>query len=154
MNKGYFALIAAGCVFLSVAQLILPKGKMNKCVTCLLSACFALIVISPFAKGGDLFSSNIFDYEAEPVGNYDVVTSIDDYLAEEYAETYKKSLLQSDIVAESVKVEFCRAKLQKIRVYLSNLVIIDDDGSINSNVIADYVADVLSVDSDKVEIYV
>ncbi len=154
MTQGYFALIAAGCIFLSLAQLILPKGKTNKCVTCLLSACFALVVVSPLVKSGDLFSPDIFDYETGADGSYGAATCIDDYLNEEYEEIYKKLLLQSDIVTESLKLEFCRAKLQKISVYLSNLVIIGDDGSINSNVIADYVAKVLNVDSDKVEIYV
>ena len=152
--KGYFVLIAAGCVFLSLAQLILPKGKTNKCVTCMLAVCFALIIIGPLQKGGDLFSSKFFAYDEVPDESVEAATFLDDYLAEKYADNYKKLLLQSGIVAESVKVEFCRAKLQKLSVYLSNLVIIDEDGSINSNVIADYVANVLSVSSDKVEIYV
>ena len=113
-----------------------------------------MVVVSPLTKSGNLFSPDIFDCETGADGSYGAATCIDDYLSEEYEEIYKKLLLQSDIVTESLKVEFCRAKLQKISVYLSNLVIIGDDGSINSNVIADYVAKVLNVDSDKVEIYV
>ena len=70
-----------------------------------------------------------------------------------YENTYIIILEDYDLIAERVEVEICRSEIQKIRIYLSNLVIKDSDERININVITKYISEILNADIDKIEVY-
>ena len=65
----------------------------------------------------------------------------------------KSRLLDVDLVAERVEVEYCRGLIEKIDIYLSNAVFTDESKHIDNNVIADYVCKELNLDRGKVSVY-
>ena len=146
MTKLYFISVTVGCIFLALSELILPQGKIKKCAAYALSVCFALIVISPFTKNDDSFFTIITSDDT-------VEDTLERLTEKSYENTYIIILEDYDLIAERVEVEICRSEIQKIRIYLSNLVIKDSDERININVITKYISEILNADIDKIEVY-
>ena len=59
----------------------------------------------------------------------------------------------NDLICEKVIVEISNTSIKKIKIFLSNLVIPEDNEHINNIVIANFVAEILGVNAEKVEIY-
>lgn len=152
--KSYVTLILVACVCVSLAELILPQGKIKKCACVALSAVFALTAAYPLAKNeiSESFSyafGEVFSAEYDKAVN-DV---IEDNIKTSYAKGVKSRLLDVDLVAERVEVEYCRGLIEKIDIYLSNAVFTDESKHIDNNVIADYVCKELNLDRGKVSVY-
>ena len=152
--KSYVILILVACVCISLAELILPQGKIKKCACVALSAVFALTAAYPLAKNeiGESFSYAFGEVSSV---EYDKAVSdiIEDKIQTSYAEGVKNRLLDIDLVAERVEVEYCRGQITKIDIYLSNAVFTDETEHIDNNVIADYVCKELNLDRGKVSVY-
>lgn len=152
--KIYLTTIAASCIMLSLTELIAPDGRTKNCVIAVISIAFAAIVFSPLVKSDVIsLSVPVFSYENSITIDENAERSLNVKVASGYASDIKKQLLNIDLVAEDVKVEYCRGEIQKIEVYLSNLVISEDDGHINNNVIADYVSKELGINRDRLFVY-
>ena len=153
--KIYLAGVAAGCVALSLIELISPDGKTKKCVTAALSVAFVAIVIAPVLKSKtDFFVFPSLSVSGEVVTDKNVEDAVAVRLSETYSEDLKKRLKGIDLIAERVDVEICRGEIEKIKVYLSNLVITEGCEHINSNVIADYVCERLGINKEILAVYV
>lgn len=153
VTKWYFISVTVGCIFLALSELILPQGKIKKCAAYALSVCFALIVISPFTKNDDSFFTMITSENTSIVPDDTVEDTLERLTEKSYENTYIIILEDYDLIAERVEVEICRSEIQKIRIYLSNLVIKDSDERININVITKYISEILNADIDKIEVY-
>ncbi|MBO4262290.1 MAG: hypothetical protein J5903_00710 [Clostridia bacterium] len=149
--KTYIISVLVAAVLFSLCEMIVPSGKIKTTVKLVLSAAFALVMIAP-----------IFDFDASELFSFDVETEtaqaeltayVDEKTSSTYGKYIKEILLQNDLVAEKVEVEICRMKIEKVRIYLSNLVIPENDGHINNNVIGEYVAGLLGLNCETVEIY-
>lgn len=152
--KIYLTTIAASCIMLSLTELIAPDGRTKNCVITVISIAFAAIVFSPMVKSDVInLSVPVFSYENSITIDENAERLLNVKVASGYASDIKKQLLNIDLVAEDVKVEYCRGEIQKIEVYLSNLVISEDDGHINNNVIADYVSKELGINRDRLFVY-
>lgn len=152
--KSYVILILVACVCVSLAELILPQGKIKKCACVALSAVFALTAAYPLAKGemGDVFSYVIGD--VSPIECDKAMNDfIENKIRTSYAEGIKSRLLDIDLVAERVDVEYCRGQILKTDIYLSNAVFTDEAKHIDNNVIADYVCKELNLNREKVSVY-
>ncbi len=152
--SAYLICVALSSVFLSLSELILPRGKTKNCVKIVLSVCFALILIKPFAIKTAIGDSGSIAANDTLEISVDVSDEIDKILAKSYENDIKTELLRNDLVCESVNVEICRGEIKKIRIYLSNFVIIDEQAGINNIVVRNYVAEKLKFSPDKIEIYV
>lgn len=153
--KVYLAGVAAGCVALSLVELISPDGKTKRCVAAALSVAFVAIALAPVLKSEtDSFVFPSLSIDGEVVTDKNVEDTVAVRLSEIYSEDLKKMLKDIDLIAERVDVEICRGEIEKIEVYLSNLVITDDCEHINSNVIADYVCERLEINKEILAVYV
>ena len=152
--KVYLSGIVASCVFISLAELLLPQGKLKKCCVSALSAVFALVVLFPMVKTRLTELNFNFGDTTEISADDGVCGLISDRLSETAEQDIKSELLKIDLVAEKVKVEFCRGEIKKISIYLSNAVFADESKHIDNNVIADYVCKELKLEREKVEVYV
>ena len=145
--------------FLSVAlftlvKIFLPKGKINSAATFVISAAMFLCLLKPALA---LFSSDITKNPFGKSAEFSEATEITNYLdskTEEYYEkAYYEALKRDNLICEKVNVEICDNKIKKIEIYLSNLVIAENDEHININVIADYVADLIGEEREIVCVY-
>ncbi len=151
--KTYLITILITIVLISVVQLALPKGKTSETATKILS--FALIFC--FLKPLGTFSLNLIDRDklnseisgsVAAFGNY-----VDENLEKYYETCFFETLKANDLICEKVIVEICNKKLIKTEIYLSNLVIAENNEHININVITDYVAEKLGIDRGCLTVY-
>lgn len=151
--KTYLITILITIVLISVVQLALPKGKTSETATKILS--FALIFC--FLKPLGTFSLNLIDRDklnSEVSGNVAAFGNYVDENLEKYYETcFFETLKANDLICEKVIVEICNKKLIKTEIYLSNLVIAENNEHININVITDYVAEKLGIDRGCLTVY-
>ncbi len=151
--KTYLITILITIVLISVVQLALPKGKTSETATKILS--FALIFC--FLKPLGTFSLNLIDRDklnSEVSGNVAAFGNYVDENLEKYYETcFFETLKANDLICEKVIVEICNKKLIKTEIYLSNLVIAENNEHININVITDYVAEKLGIDRGRLTVY-
>ena len=148
--KEYFITVFITVVVISLIQILLPKGKISKAATCVLS----VVITFCFFNVAKLFPlENIFDLTeaATDCGNLDEY--VDKNLKEYYECAFFTVMKENDLICERVYVEICDKKLTKIEIYLSNLVIDGDNEHINNNVITDYVAAALGVDKEILTVY-
>ena len=153
--KEYLISIVLTAVSIAISELILPQGKLKTIVNTVFSLTMLISVISPLSSSEEINADFIFNEIDSNLNQYD--SSINNYFdmrAEElYAIQFKNQLLENDLVAEQIIVEIYNMKINKIKIYLSNLVIPEENSHINNNVIAIYIANVLEVDQEMVEVY-
>ena len=153
--KEYLISIVLTAVSIAISELILPQGKLKTIVNTVFSLTMLISVISPLSSSEEINADFIFNEIDSNLNQYD--SSINNYFdmrAEElYAIQFKNQLLENNLVAEQIIVEIYNMKINKIKIYLSNLVIPEENSHINNNVIAIYIANVLEVDQEMVEVY-
>lgn len=151
--KAYLITILVTIVLISVVQLALPKGKTSETATKILS----IVLIFCFLKPLGSFSLNLSDRDkinseaesgAATFGEY-----VDENLEKYYETCFFETLKANDLICERVNVEICDKKLIKTEIYLSNLVIAENNEHININVITDYVAGKLGIDRGCLTVY-
>ena len=140
-------------VLISVVQLALPKGKTSETATKILS----IVLIFCFLKPLGTFSFNHADREKINSGAESGVAAFGEYVDENLKKYYEtcffETLKANDLICERVNVEICDKKLIKTEIYLSNLVIAENNEHININVITDYVAEKLGIDRGCLTVY-
>lgn len=145
--------------FLSVAlftlvKIALPKGKINSAATFVISAAMFLCLLKPvFALFSSDKTKTVFGKSREFSEATEVTNYIDRKTEEYYEKAYCEVLKRDNLICEKVNVEICDNKIKKIEIYLSNLVIAENDEHININVIADYVADLIGEEREIVCVY-
>ncbi len=148
----YIISVLVVAVVLTVAELIIPSGKLKNTVTVVLSIVFLAIMIKPIANLDveNLFDlSKIEDFSEDNAVSAYVETNLKSY----YEKSIIKELLLNELVAEKVNVELCNTQITKVEIYLSNLVIDENYGHINISVIESYISEKLSIDSDILTVY-
>jgi len=157
MLKPYFITIIVTAVALSLSELIIPQSKMKITVKTVFSFVFLLAMIKPFINFD--FSVSDLDFTKDKTSQMCMRQGVmsDNYekiIAEKYAERYKAVLKENDLICEKINVDYSDGKIKKIQVYLSNMVIAENNRNINNNVIGDYVAKTLNADRELIVIYV
>ncbi len=151
--KAYLITILVTIVLISVVQLALPKGKTSETATKTLS----IVMIFCFLKPLGAFSLNIADRdkinseaesEVAAFGKY-----VDENLKKYYETCFFETLKANDLICDRIYVEICDKKIIKTEIYLSNLVIAENNEHININVITDYVAEKLGIDRGCLTVY-
>ena len=145
--------------FLSVAlftlvKIALPKGKINSAATFVISAAMFLCLLKPvFALFSSDKTETVFGKSREFSEATEVTNYLDRKTEEYYEKAYYEVLKRDNLICEMVNVEICDNKIKKIEIYLSNLVIAENEEHININVIADYVADLIGEERKIVSVY-
>lgn len=151
--KTYLITILVTIVLISVVQLALPKGKTSETATKILS----FVLIFCFLKPLGTFSLNLVERDklnSEVDKNVaEVEKYVDENLGKYYEKCFFDTLKENDLICEKVNVEICDKKLIKTEIYLSNLVIAENNEHININVITDYVAEKLGIDRGCLTVY-
>ncbi len=151
--KTYLITILVTIVLISVVQLALPKGKTSETATKILS----FVLIFCFLKPLGTFSLNLVERDKLNSEVDKNVAAIEKYVDENLGKYYEKcffdTLKENDLICEKVNVEICDKKLIKTEIYLSNLVIAENNEHININVITDYVAEKLGIDRGCLTVY-
>lgn len=151
--KTYLITILVTIVLISVVQLALPKGKTSETATKVLS----FVLIFCFLKPLGTFSLNLVERDKLNSEVDKNVAAIEKYVDENLGKYYEKcffdTLKENDLICEKVNVEICDKKLIKTEIYLSNLVIAENNEHININVITDYVAEKLGIDRGCLTVY-
>ena len=151
--KTYLITILVTIVLISVVQLALPKGKTSETATKILS----FVLIFCFLKPLGTFSLNLVERNKLNSEVDKNVAAIEKYVDENLKIYYEKcffdTLKENDLICEKVNVEICDKKLIKTEIYLSNLVIAENNEHININVITDYVAEKLGIDRGCLTVY-
>lgn len=151
--KTYLVTILVTIVLISVVQLALPKGKTSETATKILS----FVLIFCFLKPLGTFSLNLVERDKLNSEVDNNVAAIEKYVDENLEKYYEKcffdTLKENDLICEKVNVEICDKKLIKTEIYLSNLVIAENNEHININVITDYVAEKLGIDRGCLTVY-
>lgn len=151
--KTYLITILVTIVLISVVQLALPKGKTSETATKILS----FVLIFCFLKPLGTFSLNLVERDKLNSEVDKNVAAIEKYVDENLGKYYEKcffdTLKENDLICEKVNVEICDKKILKTEIYLSNLVIAENNEHININVITDYVAEKLGIDRGCLTVY-
>lgn len=151
--KTYLITILVTIVLISVVQLALPKGKTSETATKILS----FVLIFCFLKPLGTFSLNLVERDKLNSEVDKNVAKVEKYVDENLGKYYEKcffdTLKENDLICEKVDVEICDKKLIKTEIYLSNLVIAENNEHININVITDYVAEKLGIDRGCLTVY-
>ncbi|MBE5742224.1 MAG: hypothetical protein E7360_02750 [Clostridiales bacterium] len=152
--KSYLLSVVITSVLIALSELIIPQGKLKSVVNVIFTVVLLISIISPITEIDLDEAISVFNpTESEVVldGNAEnyLTSKIKDY----YEKEFKIKLLGEDLVAEKIIVEINRMEIMKIQIYLSNLVIPENNEHINNIVIQNYVAEILGVDGQKVEIY-
>ena len=147
----YITSVLIVAVSLTVAQLVLPKGRLKTAVEAAISVIFIAAMVIPFT---DLDFNSLIEPETATVST-DLNLDGASVEMEKYCEKYFKERLKNiDLIAERVEVEISRGEIIKIDIYLSNLVIEENNAHININVIENYVAEKLSLNPEKISVHV
>ncbi|HBF86290.1 MAG TPA: hypothetical protein DDW54_01270 [Clostridiales bacterium] len=154
--KAYLFTVICSAVILSIADFIIPAGKMKTTSKTVLSFIFLLSVVYPVTK--EVFSDVSFTplNTVETAGTFESGETYEYFSSrkKDYAEKKVSEILEeNDLIPEKVEVTVKSGEIDKIEIYLSNLVIGEENPNININVITDYVADILGVKREIVVIY-
>lgn len=153
--KTYIISIFITVILISLAQIILPKGKISVAATGILS----FVMIFCFLKPLNTLSFDVGTQEEQTNESLqaDNIAAFNDFvdrsLEKYYSTAFKEVLKENDLICERVVVEICDKNLTKTEIYLSNPVMSDDSEHININVITDYVANFLGLQREIVTVY-
>ena len=152
--KTYLISVIVTSIVIALSELIIPQGKLKTVVNTALSIVLLIAMISPFADINVEDNLPVFNpneknehYEIDENGYFD------QRLKQYFERVYTEKLKANDLICEKVVVEISQSSIKKIQIFLSNLVIPNDNSHINNSVIANYVARVLGINKEKVEIY-
>ncbi|MBR2337563.1 MAG: hypothetical protein IKA61_06440 [Clostridia bacterium] len=154
--KSYILSIIVTSVAIALSELILPQGRLKPVVSTAFSLALLFCVISPLKNTSDFGDISAVLKNEPSVVTPDVSqvnTYFDGRIEKYYQSVFKNQLLNNSLVAEEVIVETDNLKIIKVKIFLSNLVIPEENSHIDNNVIANYVAEILGVEQSKVEIY-
>lgn len=153
--KTYIISVVISSVLISLSELIIPQGKLKTVVSTVFSIVLLISMISPLVDfnfdDSEYVFSNTSESQTENIQNFD---DYFDLKAEEYYSSHYKNLLkENDLICERVIVEISKLNIKKIQIFLSNLVIPENNEHINNNVIRNYVAEILGIPKERIEIY-
>lgn len=152
--KEYVIFAFLSVTLFTLVKIALPKGKINSAATFVVSAAMFLCLLKPIFT---LFSLNGTENALGKKSKFSEATEIATYFDRKteiyYEKAYYEILRQDNLICEKVNVEICDNKIKKIEIYLSNLVIVENDEHININVIADYVTNLIGVEREIVSVY-
>lgn len=153
--KSYILSVVITSILIALSELVLPQGKMKIVVGTIFSIVLLFSILSPLVSVGFDDSMFVFNSESEVenLSNEKIEEYFDLKIENYYQKEYERSLMDNDLVVEQIKVEVSRKELVKVEIFLSNLVIPEDNSHINNYVITNYVAKILGVDSSLVTIY-
>ena len=153
--KTYIISVVISSVLISLSELIIPQGKLKTVVSTVFSIVLLISMISPLVDFNFDDSKYVFSNTDESIT--ESKQNFDEYFdlkAEEYySNRYKNLLKENDLICERVIVEISKLNIQKIQIFLSNLVIPENNEHINNNVIRNYVAEILGIPKERIEIY-
>ncbi len=153
--KTYIISVVISSVLISLSELIIPQGKLKTVVSTVFSIVLLISMISPLVDFNFDDSEYVFSITDE--NQTENSQNFDDYFdlkAEKYySNRYKNILKENDLICERVIVEISKLNIYKIQIFLSNLVIPENNEHINNNVIRNYVAEILGIPKERIEIY-
>ena len=147
----YIISVLVAATSLSVAELIIPKGRLKSTVEIAISLIFISVMLMPVVDFD--FSSVDLKYDTDYTDEA-VTTYVENSLEKYYEKSYFKALKDAELIADKINVEFCGTKLNKIEIYLSNLVIEENNEHINITVIENYIAEKLNIQVELLTVYV
>ena len=154
--KSYIVSIVICSILIALTELVLPQKKLKSVVSTVFSLTLLVVMIKPLSANHDeeytfTFSPN----EQQTVIDTSYLNAyFEDRLEIYYQTLYKNQLLSNDLVTEKISVEITDMQIVNVQIFLSNLVIPEENSHINNNVIKNYVANILGLDAKKVQIYV
>ena len=153
--KAYITSVVITSVLIALSELILPQGKLKVVVNTVFSIVLLISMITPLKQSNLVFITPTFN---EQLGEFDYTNqSVEEYFNEKakiyYQEKFLNLLKENNLIAERVDVEICNMQIIKVQIYLSNLVIPENNSHININVIQNYVSNVLGVNADLVVVH-
>ena len=153
--SGYIISVLISAVCISVIELVIPKGKLKGVISFVVSVVFIGVMVAPIMKTdiSGMFDFD-FDFDISDPRSVTTISAVDEEIEKYYENTYKKALFDDNLIAEKVVVETSGNKIEKVDIYLSNLVIDEKSEHINSNVIRTYISSLIGVPYEKVEVYV
>ena len=154
--KSYLISVVTTAVVIALSELIVPQGKLKTIVSTVLSIVLLIAMLTPFLNIQKDETQSVFNPDngqSESLESQDFDGYFDDRLKEYYQKIFLQKLKTNDLICEKVIVEISNTSIKKIKIFLSNLVIPEDNEHINNIVIANFVAEILGVNAEKVEIY-
>ena len=154
--KSYIVSIVICSILIALTELILPQKKLKSVVSTVFSLTLLVVMIKPLStKNNEEFTFTFTTNEQPTIIDTSYLNAyFDDRLELYYQTVYKNQLLNNDLVAEKIIIELSDMKIVNVQIFLSNLVIPEENSHINNNVIKNYVANILGLDPKKVQIYV
>ena len=154
--KAYVISIVICSILIALTELILPQKRLKSVVNTVFSISLLVIMIKPLSNDEDQIYIPTFNQNSQqtkPDSNY--FNNYFDERFEKYYETlYQRQLLNSDLVTDKIIVEIENMQILSVQIFLSNLVIPEENTHINNNVIVNYLAEILGLEKEKVQIYV
>ena len=154
--KAYIISIVSSSILIALTQLILQQGKLKTVANTVFSITLLTVMLSPINGGTLTFSIPTFNQTSQDskLDTSYLNDHFDKRLELYYQTLFKNQLLANDLVVEKIIVEIENMQINKVEIFLSNLVIPSENQHINNIVIEKYVAGVLQIDVNKVQIYV
>ena len=149
--KQYLISVVITAVLIALSELILPHGKLRAVVNTVFAIVLLLCLISPISRVDDFeLSKEVFIGEpSTPNLNQGVTAYFDGRISAYYENEFKNKLFDEDLITERIEVEICNTQIVKIQIYLSNLVIPEENSHINITVIKNYLSKILGVDLER-----
>lgn len=153
--KSYIISIFITVILISLAQIILPKGKISVAATGILSFVMIFCFLKPlntlsFDVGTGKGKTNE-TLQADNIASFN--DFVDQNLGKYYSAAFEQVLKDNDLICEKVVVEIYDKKMIKTEIYLSNPVMSDESEHININVITDYIANLLGLQREILTVY-
>ena len=154
--KSYVISIVICSILIALTELILPQKRLKTVVNTVFSISLLVIMVKPLSSTDDDSHIPTFNQNTQNVitDASNLNSYFDDRFEIYYQTIYQKQLLQNNLVTDKIIVEIEDMQIIRVQIFLSNLVIPEENTHINNNVIANYVAQILSLDAKKVQIYV
>ena len=153
--KAYITSVVLTSVLIALSELILPHGRLKVVVNTVFSIVLLISMLTPLRSNNIDFDLPVFNNQSSVTdyNNQDVQSYFNDRISEYYQEKFSSELKRNNLIAERVEVEICNMEIIKVQIFLSNLVIPENNEHININVIQNYVAKIIGVDAEKVVAY-
>ena len=153
--RQYLISVVITAILIALSELILPQGRLKTVINTVFAIVLLLCLISPISDLENFeLTEDVFNEQTIlPESDDSVVSYFDSRIANYYENEFKKKLFDEDLITERIEVEICNTQIVKIQIFLSNLVIPEENSHININVIRNYLSEILSVDLERIEVY-